>query len=253
VERADVFDTPYWTNVDCGAPAQKVKYEITGITLAYESTIVDSDEQLASLKRANRQYYVDVPKMRILSCQSGVKYDSRIVSLPANTKMAYIFFLFEDQFILNVEQHSFLSARFRFPPNMTECYLSLPGRDGFIMAEGVRNLGIDTAWNSASMRAYHSRLVALGLYDKDFESFSPNRRAGNISYDQALVFSLKDHVIEEATQLNVIMRYNDALSQPRWYLNAFAIVQRVLTCDSKHHWEWQDVSPTKVMGAGPSS
>jgi hypothetical protein len=253
VELANVTDATYFSDQDCGAQALTVLYEITSITLAYESTIVDSDDQLASLKRSERQYYVDCPLMRLLSCQHGVKYDSRIVSLPKNTKMVYLFWIYQDQFILNVNLHSYLSARFRFPPNLVDCVLSLPGKDGLVMVDGMKSLGVNTAWNSASMRAYHSRLVKLGLYDKDFDSFSPNRKEENISYDQVLLFPLKDHNIEEATQLNVVMRYNDNLSQQRWYLNAFCIVQKILSCDSKHQWEWKDVSDSVVLGAGPSS
>jgi hypothetical protein len=167
--------------------------------------------------------------------------------------MVYLFWIYQDQFILNVNLHSYLSARFRFPPNLVDCVLSLPGKDGLVMVDGMKSLGVNTAWNSASMRAYHSRLVKLGLYDKDFDSFSPNRKEENISYDQVLLFPLKDHNIEEATQLNVVMRYNDNLSQQRWYLNAFCIVQKILSCDSKHQWEWKDVSDSVVLGAGPSS
>jgi len=240
VERADVTDDNYFSNADCGA-AVDVKYEMTAISLSYESSIIDSDDQLAALKRHDRQYYVDTPYMRLLNCQTGVKHDAQIISLPKNTKLVYVFWLFEDQFVLNTTANSYLSARFRFPPNMVEVQLSMPGKDGLLVADGMKNLGINTGWNSASLRGYHSRMVREGLYDKDFDSFSPNRRNNNLSYDQALVLNLKNYTIEEATQLHVIMKYNDGLSQARWYLKAFCVVQKLLSCDGKHQWEWKDL------------
>jgi hypothetical protein len=240
VERANVTDDNYFSNGDCGV-AVEVEYTITSITLSYESSVIDSDDQLAALKRHDRQYYVDVPLMRLNICQSGVKHDVQIISLPKNTKLVYICWLYENQFVYNATTHSYLSARFRFPPNMVEASLSMPGKEGLLVSGGIKDLGINTGWNSASLRGYHGRLVREGLYDKDFDSFSPNRRHENLSYDQALVLNLKNYNIEEATQLHVTMKYGDGLSQVRWYMHAFCIVQKLLTCDAKHQWEWKEI------------
>jgi hypothetical protein len=240
VERATVTDDNYFSNGDCGV-AVDVLYEITSITLTYESSTVDSDDQLAALKRHDRQYYVDVPLMRLNNCLTGVKHDAQIISLPKNTKLVYVFWLYEDQFVYNASTNSYLSARFRFPPNMVGVDLAMPGKDNLLVSGGVKNLGVATGWNSGSLRAYHSRLVREGLYDKDFESFSPNRKDGVLSYDQALLLNLKNYSIEENTQLHVTMKYSDNLSQARWYLHAFCLVQKLLTCDAKHQWEWKDL------------
>jgi hypothetical protein len=149
--------------------------------------------------------------------------------------------MFEDAFVPNPTTHSYLSARFIFPPNLVHVSVSMPGREGLVMADGMVNLGVNLGWNSQSLRAYHSRLVREGLYDRDFDFFAPNRKANNRSYDQVLIVPLKNYDIPDASQLQVVMKYNDGLSQARWYLHAVCLVQKILSCDSQNKWEWKDV------------
>jgi hypothetical protein len=241
IERANVTDAQYWHNTAACPARTPVTVTIVSVSLAYESTIVENEAHLASLTNSERVYAVDVPIMRMTLCDSPSKYDEKTFSLPKNCKIIYLSWVHQDQFNLNETLNKYLSARSRFPPNLTQVDFSIPGKEGLLSADGIKNLGIDTGFNSPSLRAYHRKLFQDGVYDKDFDSFSPNRVGENISFDQAIVLSLKDHEIGEGTQLKVTMRYSDTLSQPRWHLNAFCVVQRQLECSTKKIWTWKDL------------
>ena len=242
VERGDITDTRYWANAtDCEADAA-VEYNIESVTLQYQSTIVDSEAQLSSLTSSERSYMVDVPLMRMALCADGGKFDEKTFPLPKNTRLIFLHFLHEDAFLLNSTLHKPLSARHRFPPNLVELNVSLPGRENLVLSGGIENLGVSEGFNSSSLRSYHRQLVRDGIYDKDFESFAPNRSPNTtLSYDQAILVKLQDYEIAEGDLLRVTSRYNDTLSQPRWHLNLFCLVQRQLERSNKNIWQWKDL------------
>jgi hypothetical protein len=241
IERANVVDANYWANATVLDEPPVVEITLVSVTLQYESTTIDSESQLAQLVNADRTYLCDVPVLRMTLCSDGGKFDEKTFPLPKDTKLVYCVWIHEDQFIENTVLRKHLSGRLRFPPNLTSVDLSIPGREGLLSAGGIQNLGINTGYNSASLRSYHRKLVQDNLYDKDFESFMPNQSpAPNLGYDQSLVVNLKDYDILDGTQMKVVMRYNDTLSQPRWHLQLFCLVQKQLECTKQNIWTWKD-------------
>jgi hypothetical protein len=217
-----------------------VTVTLSACTLQYESTIVSSESQLASLTSAERQYIVDVPIQRMSLCGQG-KFDEQIFALPKNTKVIFLTFLHEDQFILNAGLHKWLSPRFKFAPNLEHIQVSLPGREGLIAVQGLYNLGVAGCSTSPTLKAYHRHLVKSGIYENEYSSFCPSRFAQNKGYEQALVISLKDFEIEEGVQLKITCKYSDALAAIRWHMHLFCIVQRQLECSSSKQWTWKDL------------
>jgi hypothetical protein len=150
-------------------------------------------------------------------------------------------FLHEDQFVVNTNLNKWLSPRHRMPPNLIDLAISIPGREGLVAFEGIKNLGVAAGVNSESVKNYHRQLIQDGTFDGDFASFFPNNRNDNISYCQAILVPLLNYDVPEATQMKIVLKYNDGLSQPRWHLNCFCIVQRLLECNERHTWEWKDL------------
>ena len=240
MQRADVTDARAWGEVDVGA-GLAVTVELISLSLQYQSTIVSSETELASLVAAERNFIVDVPIQRMVSCGRG-KYDDQVFPLPKNTKVVFLSFLHEDQFIMNVGLHKFLSPRFRFAPNLINCQLSLPGRDGLLAAQGLTNLGVAACSNSSSLKSYHRGLVKAGVYEKLFSSYAPSHIGGiKWGYDQSLVIPLRDYDIEENSQLRVVCQYSDQLAQARWHIHLFCIVQRQLERTTGKKWSWKEL------------
>jgi hypothetical protein len=242
VERPLVTDANYFGNdTDCGEPVA-VTYTLISVKLTYESVILDSEAQLASINAADKVYLVDVPYIRMSLMTDNNKYDAQTVSLPKNCKLVYITWLMEDQFVVNEGLHKWLSARYIFPPNMTGLHISMPGKENLVFFEGLANLGVKEGVHSEGLKSYHRQLLQWGAYDKEWSSFFPNRKgAGSLGYDSVIVLPLSQYEISEGQQLKITHIFNDQLSKPRWHLNCFCVVQKQLECTSNNVWTWKDL------------
>ena len=238
IEKSDVTDASYFTSVAQTANTFKIK--ITGIKLLYDSITVN-DSDLAQLKKQTHSFYFDAPLLRVKPLGSGTNSDKVKVDIPVGAKFAYLCFLYEDQVIYNQAQNSFLSARLRFPPNLIDFKIDLPGREGILFEEGIKNMGVKEGFASETLRIYHSDMVRKGHYDKPFDTFFPPRRPDALGYDQAILVDLSSAQTTSVTSMTLNMLYNNNYCPTRWQLNAFFIVQQCLTFSDKDKWKIQSI------------
>jgi hypothetical protein len=238
IEKSDVTDTSYFSSAV--QTANTFKIAITGITLTYESMTVSSAD-LEQLKAKTHHYYFDAPILRIKYLLSGTNTDIVKVSIPPGSKFAYLCFVYEDQVVHNAACNSFLSSRLRFPPNLIDFKLDMPGRKGLLFEKGIQNMGVKEGYASESLRMYHADLVRRGLYDKPFDSFFPPQRPTTVGYDQAILVDFSFTEIKQETSLTMNLTYNNNYGPVRWAVNTFFIVQQCLTYNQKTKWEWKTV------------
>ena len=238
IEKSNVTDAAYFSST--GQTANTFKIVITDISIMYDSiTVTDSDQ--AKLKAQTHTFYFDAPILRVNPMASGTRNDTITVPIPKGAKFAYLCFVYEDQVTHNTAVNSFLSPRLRFPPNLIDFKIDLPGRAGLLFAEGIKNMGVAAGYGSVSLRSYHADLLRRGLYDKPFEEFFPPWRDNNRGYDQAILVDLTYTDNKETDLLTCVLKYDSNYGAARWQLNTFFVVQQCVTCTGSKKWSFETV------------
>jgi hypothetical protein len=250
-ERTDLTDVQqYQIGVGLGgAPVVAVnaytpvfKVKISSISLMYESVVLESQEEISRIMRSTLRYPVDVALMRTSAIFGGTMNQVVKVPLPPGTKVAYLMFLHETQTVPNAVQNINMSTRYRYLPGLSKVELSLVGKDGLIFQRGIDDLGVPAGRESLSLRAMHAEWLKKNIYTKPFDTFFPSSPAdANTGFDQLLVLDMTPYKksVADISTLFVTLSYN-TMSQYRWNLRVFPVVQRLYEYSEKTRWTWKD-------------
>ena len=243
LERPSVGDNAYFHTGQAPAAIDApvvIAVFIKSIKLAYEEIIIDDPQVLAAFRRGSG-YYIDVPVSRRNNLMTNVLTDCQKISLPPNTKIVYLVYLYESQISHGVRDAgaSWMSGRLRFVPNLLKLDLSLVGKEGIVMKDGFHDMGTEDARKSTSLRAYFDGLVSRNLTSKTFDSFCP-RTVDGISYIQSLLLDFSMYDMRETSELQAFHTYTGTGAPPGWSVMCIAVVQRVLTYDEKLLWIMKD-------------
>jgi hypothetical protein len=251
VERANITDAMYFgeeaiaNNLVTGQNRiNSCELTIKAVFLNYESVFLKSSEQIERFRKSTSRYCADIVLYRQNNLASGVLHDTKLISLPAGTKLVYLMWIYEAQITYGAQRNSYLSARFRFPPLLEQLNLTLTGMDGLLVKSGLSNLGRKEGRGSVSLKIYHEDLMRKAIYTKPFDSFFPPWRpddGGNLGYDQIIVLDLTPYNIPEGAELSVQMTYN-TLARQRWYLRSYHIKQRIFEYNERSKWTFKDVA-----------
>jgi hypothetical protein len=241
-------DNVYWQVVAPGGQPAAIppeaadanySVEIHGISLWYHSIILEDPRLVEKIMGSTISYPVDAicPKLNELS--PGVMESSCEVALPRGTRLIAICFYHEIQLMQNAVANGWMSPRMRIPPGLDSVQLSLTGKAGIIMQNGIRQL--QRPRNSHSLREYHAELCRQGLYDKPFDDFCPPARGG-IGFNFCILADVSPYhkSLSEIAYMTALLKYTEP-SQPRWRMRTFCLVQRVFSWNSREHWMWKDV------------
>jgi hypothetical protein len=238
VERADIPDNSYYELQGAPAVVPLLPYDIKihKITLLYESVLLQDQAELDRINNSQLDYCADVPFMGSNDLLGGIMSQTLSVSLPRGSKFCFLYFCHEGQNMPNGLAHSYQSGRFTFAPHLSSMDMSLVGKDGLILKQGLKDL--EKGRSSHSLRALHADMVKKGLYSRPFDSFYPATGRG---YDQVIPIdlSLYHRDVHEITNLTVRLAYTEP-SRPRWTLRNICWVQRVYSFDVKNRWSWRD-------------
>jgi hypothetical protein len=244
IERADVNDTEFFDFATAiTAPLNPLlTLTIKSVSLIYESLILDDVAEIRKIHDAKLRYYCDMPIHRLMTLAVGTTHDHQKITLPAMTKLVFLFFVVESQYRPQSKANSFFSSRFKFPPFLDEIHLSLMGKEDLIFARGFRGMGSTKCRNSQSARLFVNELIKKGLYSKTFDDFFPPTDATIHGYDQALVLDFFPYAsaLKEVSTLEVDLTYSDA-SVANWKLKAICMVQIIHEYTKKEKWTFQYV------------
>jgi hypothetical protein len=228
-------DAGYYSDADFANPLPEPEFELVDLKLAYESFVPDA-RALAGFAKGIPKYYVDVPRFRFASVPSGQMVTTHELDIPKGTKALIVGWAHNSALWYSEAKN--LNTRFRFIPEAKEIKMKMNGVEGFIMKEGLQNLGLLKHANySPTARLYHSSLVQKGLYDRNFETMFP-RTDDPKSYDQVLIIDLTDRTIAEDTTMTLTTLYTNALSPANFNLFYITLQQYLFTHQPNNKWKY---------------
>ena len=246
VERADVTDENYFAGtVPARAnqkPEIKIEVQILSISMEYESVTLKQSE-LDKFRSATQKYYWDLVTCRQNNLASKNLTNSFDVVVPPGTMLVVLAWVTQWQTIHGAKERTWLSTRFRFPPNLKRLSLSHSGVDGVLQAAGFEELGTEKCNNSHSLRALHADMIRKKLYSKPFDTWVPPRRPTkmghtNLGYDQLIPYPCQEHTGQNTTTLLTVNHQFEGAGVPDgWVMLSLCIGQGVLEYSVANKWQ----------------
>ena len=255
-DRLDIGDENYFERAGALAqdmttvPHDTLKVSLKGVSLVYESLILENREHASAMMRATSKCYADFPLLRLNLLQSGVQFDSQRFTLPEGVKLVYLVCLSQHQIKTDSRPHNFVACRYRFPRNLQRLKMSLTDNDGLLFKDGLEDLSSENGQTSQSLTLYHGDLLQKGLYSRTLPCLIPPDVAAadydpqglgnlNVGYDQAILLDLTPYKTDKKpTELVVDLWYFDQAVE-RQYFAAFCVQQREYTYSDRSRWSHQ--------------
>jgi hypothetical protein len=228
IERPKITDTVYYGAGNAAAgDTPDFHVFMKDLFIVYESVILDKPSDLVSLTRGEtRNYYVDVPKLRLERLIAGTSISQTSFPVPPGTRVVILAWLMEWQVTQDKASRKNLSARFTFPVDARNVKLTFKGKDGVVFSEGLEDFGVDLeavpSCTSIACKTYHQEMGQKGLYPKKFESMFP--RTGR-SYDQIYMVDLTPYDVSLATEMVVTVDYKGTGSPDKTFMLATTLQQ----------------------------
>ena len=228
LERPLISDDVYrGTTAAAATSTVPIEWKLKELFLVYESTVLESKEEIARMSKAAIKYYVDIPRARLQKLSEGMRLTTNVLDVPKGTKAVLVAWVSEQQIFYNATQNKNLSARFTFPRDCTNGQFLLKGYAApLIFSGGLEDLGLEKAFNSPGCRSYHSYLVRKGLYPRGVDSLFP---AKGLSYDQVAYLDLSHRDLKDNTEMEVVLKFSTANSPKGIYLFAITLQQGMYT------------------------
>ncbi len=120
----------------------RIEATITGLTLCFESWTPASREEMREYQRAGtNEYLVDTPHVITHCLTPGASQFSHSLSIPDNTKTAYLYFVTNEEMRYDPGNRSqFISPMFCFPQELSNLQIKLNGRK-ILSEDGFRDMG----------------------------------------------------------------------------------------------------------------
>lgn len=224
VQRAGQADTEVYRDAAASAVVtdDSTEFTISDMRLQYEVLTTNPADMAARQKQST--FFVDVPRVSLDAVAPDLMLTHNEVYLPAGAKFVALAWMWSDHVFLQEAKLRPLSPRFAFPPNATNVVVGFEGEPGLLFERGFEELGTDKAAASFTSREYHSRLVHLGLYSREYSKMFP--KVGTRSYDQVLLFDLGAHKLDTPTKLHVKVKYADGAQGKKGYFLCSMVVQQ---------------------------
>ena len=108
-----------------------LKVWIAGMSLTYESVIIDNPDLLARMEK-QLKYIVDVPIMHLTAITPRNTFGSKTVHVVKGSKLIIISFVHENQITDQNLENSYMTSRCKFPKGLEDLQFKMPGLQGLL-------------------------------------------------------------------------------------------------------------------------
>ena len=219
------------------------KIDIVNIGVLYYSIELENQQLLQKLNSKLHTYYHDKPSTIFRRQPAGASFHSEVIALPAGTRLVMIQWAVDDQVVYNPTSGKFLSPRMRFPKGCTKLDVSISGKSGLILENGLQDFANpEKRRSSISCLAYHKDLMSKGLYDSKAEKMFP--RPTDSTNDGGIVLDLTSYSIPASTNLTLTTSFTDGndLSPKNTSLVVHCVQQMKVEYDKSKRWTWSVVN-----------
>ena len=225
-----------------------IRVTLKDLSIVYESFVPEHPGEMSRFAEKTKSWFFDSPTIRLKTLPSGLHYQCDEISLPAGSKLVYLFWMLEAQIFGDSTKNKTKNTRFVFPENLEKVKIHLRGHGDLIHPDGLTNLNTQSSSDLAALKLYHQQLVQKKLYSKPFEDFFPikpqlqNTAERDYSHDQVLLLDLTPYELKDPTDLIVEHRYSGTGTPEKIYLFAIAVKQMKISCAGTKSWKFETLT-----------